>query len=304
MVTLVRAPNPSPMTLSGTNSYVIDCGKGEAICIDPGPVIETHVDALVAQCVRINSRLAWICLTHGHPDHAPAAAILRERTGARIAAAANSRIARDRDLHDGDTIAAGRVSLQTIAAPGHSSDHLVFYEDRECALFTGDVVLGEGYVIVAPPDGDMREYVRTLQRLRAEYAQAQTIYGGHGEPVRNPRVKLNEYLEHRRVRELEIVAALKEGERTVPELVRTIYAHTDRKLWAAAARQILAYLIALEREGRVRSREADALPDAQDESLLNPPWSTVVGAEHAAIAEEELGANLRIDRLRVYTLIR
>ncbi len=292
------------MTLTGTNSYIVDCGNGEAICIDPGPAIESHIKALVAECARISTRLAWICLTHGHPDHAPAAALLRARTGAQVAAAANSRVAHDRDVDDGDTIAAGDVALRAIAAPGHSSDHVVFYEGKERALFTGDVVLGQGYVAVAPPDGDMRAYVRTLQRLRAEYAQAQTIYGGHGEPVRDPRAKLDEYLEHRRIRELEIVSALKNGERTVPELVRAISARTDPKLWAAAARQILAYLFALEREGRVRSRETNAPLDATDESLLNPPWSTVVGPEYAAIVEEELGAGLRIDRLRVYTLIR
>jgi len=245
------------MTLSGTNSYVIDCGSGEAICIDPGPVIESHIDALIAECGRIDAKLAWIALTHGHPDHAPAAASLRERTGAGIAAAVNSHVPHDRDLNDGDTIARGNITLRTVAAPGHSSDHLVFYEDRERALFTGDVVLGEGYVLVAPPDGDMRAYVRTLQRLRAEYAQAQTIYGGHGDPVRDPRAKLDEYIEHRRVRELEIVSALAHSEQTVPELVRAIYSQTDPGLWEAAGAQILAYLVALEREGRVRSHAID-----------------------------------------------
>ncbi len=86
-IALIRAPNPSPLTLTGTNSYVIDCGNGEAICIDPGPPIESHVEALLAHCERIGCALTWIALTHGHPDHAPAAAILRERTNARIAAA-------------------------------------------------------------------------------------------------------------------------------------------------------------------------------------------------------------------------
>ena len=97
-----------------------------------------------------------------------------------------------------------------------------------------------------------------MQRLRAEYAQAETIYGGHGDPVRDPRAKLDEYIEHRRIRELEILDALKKGERSVPELVRAIYAQTDRKLWEAAGSQILAYLVALEREDRVRSRESNA----------------------------------------------
>jgi len=254
-VTLVRAPNPSPMTLTGTNSYLINVGNGEAICIDPGPAIESHVEALLQQCTRMQCRLASICLTHGHPDHAPAAAILRERTGAPIAAHAASTVPHDRNLGDGDVVGVGDAALRAIVSPGHSSDHLVFYEARERALFTGDVVLGKGYVLIAPPDGDMRAYLHTLHRLLTEFPDAQTIYGGHGEPVNDPRAKLQEYIEHRHVRENELIAALQQGERSIPELVRSIYASTDPELWPAAGEQLSAYLIALEREGRVRSRE-------------------------------------------------
>src|SRR5436305_10152311 len=109
------------MTLKGTNSYIIDCGNGEAICIDPGPAIESHVDALLAHCEKIQCTLAWIALTHGHPDHAPAAAILRKRTAARIAAHVESGAHPDRNLHDGDSIDAGDITLQTIGSPGHSA---------------------------------------------------------------------------------------------------------------------------------------------------------------------------------------
>jgi glyoxylase-like metal-dependent hydrolase (beta-lactamase superfamily II) len=254
-IALIRAPNPSPMTLSGTNSYIIDCGNAEAICIDPGPRIESHVDALIAHCERIRCGLAWIALTHGHPDHAPAAALLRQRTKARIAAYEASGIARDRSLCDGDTIAAGEITLKTAAAPGHSADHVVFYEPREAALFTGDTVLGEGYVLITPPDGDMRAYMQTLSRLSREFASARTIFGGHGEPVREPAAKLLEYIEHRRARERQILDALESGKKTVSDLVESIYAHTDRALWPAALQQVMAYLDALEREGRIRSEQ-------------------------------------------------
>ena len=249
---LVRAPNPSPMTLDGTNSYLIDGGNGEAICIDPGPAIEMHVEALLQRSARMHCKIASICLTHGHPDHAPAAAMLHARTGAPLF--------NNRNLGEGEIVRAGDAALRTIVAPGHSSDHLVFYETRERALFTGDVVIGRGYVLVAPPDGDMRAYVRTLQRLLSEFADAQTIYGGHGEPVHDPAVKLREYVEHRRIREDELIAALKQGERSVPDLVRSIYAQTDPELWPAAGQQLLAYLIALEREGRVRARDLAGEP--------------------------------------------
>jgi glyoxylase-like metal-dependent hydrolase (beta-lactamase superfamily II) len=242
------------MTLTGTNSYIVDCGNGEAICIDPGPPIESHVDALIAQCERIHGTLSWIALTHGHPDHAPAAALLREQTNARIAAYETSDVAHERGLRDGDVISAGDVALQTVAAPGHSADHVVFYEPRERALFTGDTVLGEGYVLITPPDGDMRAYMQTLERLSRDFAQARTIFGGHGAAVREPAAKLKDYIEHRRARERQILETLEGGKKTVYELVESIYAQTDRALWPAAAQQVLAYLNALQREGHIRAR--------------------------------------------------
>jgi glyoxylase-like metal-dependent hydrolase (beta-lactamase superfamily II) len=302
-ICLVRAPNPSAMTLSGTNSYLIDCGNGEAICIDPGPLIERHIDALIARAEQMKCRITLICLTHTHPDHAPASIPLSERTGAPVAAHADCEFPHARDLRDGDEVRIGDTALAIIAAPGHTFDHLVYYEPRERALFTGDVVLGEGYVVIAPPNGAMRPYLQTLQRLLDEFPQAATIYGGHGDPVYDPQTKLRDYLAHRRSRESEILKTLEKGPQTIPDLVRTIYRDTNRVLWPAAARQLLAYLIAMEQEGTVRSHELNREMNVEEHAILNPEWETIVGKEHARTVEAELGAILRLSTLRSYQLV-
>ena len=141
------------MTLSGTNSYLIDGGNDALLCIDPGPPIAAHVEALAAAAADKGSRISLICLTHAHPDHAPGAALLAARTGAPVAAHVRSEFPHDRALYDGEILPVGSARLRVIEAPGHTFDHLVFYDDGERALFTGDVVLGEGYAVVAPPSG-------------------------------------------------------------------------------------------------------------------------------------------------------
>jgi glyoxylase-like metal-dependent hydrolase (beta-lactamase superfamily II) len=301
-IELVRAPNPSAMTLSGTNSYLIDCGNGEAICIDPGPAIERHVRALGDRANDMGVRISLICLTHTHPDHAPAAPILAQRTGAQIAAHEKTEFPHTRSLHDGERIDIGDTSLVAIDAPGHTFDHVVFYEPREGALFTGDVVLGEGYVVIAPPNGAMRPYQHTLERLLSEFPEAKVIYGGHGEPVGDPQSKLRDYIAHRQTRQQEILNALQSAPKTIPDLVRAIYRDTNPILWPAAARQLLAYLLALEQEGRVRSQELARPLSDREHAILNPEWRTIVGEEHARTVEAELGAMLRLDTLREYRL--
>ncbi len=300
-VLLVRAPNPSPMTLTGTNSYLIDCGRGKAICIDPGPAMARHVDALLDAARGFGARIELVCVTHGHPDHAPAAAMLASVTGARVAAHPRAKFAHD-DVLDGARLQVGDVELLAVDAPGHTFDHLVFYEPRERALFTGDVVLGTGTVVIAPPGGAMRPYVRTLERLARDFPEARTIFGGHGPPVTDPAAKLREYIAHRGQREDELLAALAAAPQTIPDLVRSIYAQTEPVLFPAAARQMLAYLIALEAEGRVVSREIDRAMTAEERTMLNPEWERIVGAEDAAVVREELGAALRLDALREYAL--
>lgn len=301
-VALVRAPNPSAMTLTGTNSYVIDCGEGRAVCIDPGPAIDRHIDAILLRAEALGTAIEAILVTHGHPDHAPGAALLRERTNAPVHAHGNARFPHDRTLNDRDVVRIGTTSIETIDAPGHTFDHLVYYDNEDRALFTGDVVLGEGTVVIAPPNGAMRPYQRTLHRLLDEFAQAQVIYGGHGPPVGDPQEKLREYIAHREFRERELLAALRAGARTIPQLVRSIYRDTKPVLWPAAARQMLAYLLALEDEGTVSSRAVERAMLDDEEAILNPEWERIVGKDDAQVVEEELGAMLRLETIREYAL--
>jgi glyoxylase-like metal-dependent hydrolase (beta-lactamase superfamily II) len=301
-VALVRAPNPSPMTLTGTNSYVIDAGAGEAIVIDPGPVIERHLDALVANARERGLQITTIALTHGHPDHAPAAAPLKERTGATVWVHPNSEVPHDRTFELESELRAGDLALRVIDAPGHTFEHVAFYEPAERALFTGDVILGEGTVVIAPPGGAMRPYQRTLERLRREFGDAARIYGGHGPPVEDARAKIEEYIAHRKLREAELLAALRDTPMTIPQLVLTIYGATRPVLWPAAARQLLAYLIALGEEGAVSARALNRPMTEQENTILNPAWESIVGAEHAPVIRAELGAMLKLDTLYEYFL--
>ncbi|MDQ2866354.1 MAG: MBL fold metallo-hydrolase [Candidatus Eremiobacteraeota bacterium] len=300
-IAVVRAPNPSVMTLDGTNTYVIDCGAG-AIVVDPRPALPAHVDAILRNLQSRNLRLDAIALTHGHPDHAPAAAMLAARTGAHVFAHPNCTVQHDIDFVLESDWSVGTAVLRVIDAPGHTFDHVVLYHIRERALFTGDVILGEGTVVIAPPSGAMRPYQRTLARLRDEFAQAACIYGGHGPPVSDARAKIGEYIAHRRVRERELLEALQARPQTIPQLVLRIYGTGRAALWPAMARQLLAYLIALQEEGRVFAEPLSRAMNAEETNILNPPWESIVGIEHAATIEAELGAMLQLDTLYRYRL--
>ena len=303
MVTLVRAPNPSPMTLTGTNSYVLDCGDGTALVIDPGPAIDRHVRALIETASAQHLGITRIALTHGHPDHALAAPALAAATGASIYAHPRSRIARDADLPLEAGFAAGSLALHVMDAPGHTFDHVIFYLAAERALFTGDTILGEGTTVIAPPGGAMRPYQQTLQRLADEFTDAGTIYGGHGSIVDDPQTKIADYIAHRAMREEQIVAALRDGARTIPDLVRTIYSPRPHPLWAAMARQILAHLLALQAEGRVAARPRKQGLSAEEYAMLNPDLEAIVGPDEAAALAAEIGAEMRLESLDEYTLV-
>jgi glyoxylase-like metal-dependent hydrolase (beta-lactamase superfamily II) len=302
MVTLVRAPNPSPMTLSGTNSYVLDCGDGTALVIDPGPAIDRHVRTLIETVSARHLRITRIALTHGHPDHALAAPALAAATGASIYAHPRSKIAHDVDLPLEAGFAAGSLALHIMDAPGHAFDHVIFYLPAERALFTGDTILGEGTTVIAPPGGAMRPYQHTLQRLADEYAGARTIYGGHGPVVDDPQTKIADYIAHRAMRQEQILDALRKGAQTIPGLVRKIYSPQPHALWAAMARQILAHLLALEEEGRVVARPRKQALSAQEYAMLNPDLEAIVGPGEAAALAAEIGAEMRLESLDEYTL--
>jgi glyoxylase-like metal-dependent hydrolase (beta-lactamase superfamily II) len=301
-IATVRAPNPSPMTLTGTNTYVIDAGGGEAIVIDPGPVIAAHLDAIVDNASERKLRITAIAVTHGHPDHAPAAAPLRERTGATVWAHPYSDVPHDRPFALDGELRAGDSALRVIDAPGHTFEHVALYDPRERALFTGDVILGEGTTVIAPPGGAMRPYQRTLARFREEFPDVEKIYGGHGPRVEDARAKIDEYIAHRKEREAGLLAALEREAMTIPQLVIAVYGTARPQLYPAMARQLLAYLLALVDEERVSARALDRPMTETENTILNPSWETIVGAEHAPVIAAELGAMLKLDTLYEYAL--
>ena len=239
----ILAPNPGPFTLEGTNTWVV--GEGPAVVIDPGPPDQEHVEAVLRRAAPVGA----ILLTHHHQDHAGGAAALSGATGAPVLAFMPRE--GERPLAGGQRIEAGGVALRAMRSPGHSSDHMVFHDPDSGALFTGDAVLGRGTSVVDPPGGDMADYIRSLEAMLS--LGPKVLYPGHGPIVEGAVEKLQEYLEHRAMREGQVVQALREAgiPRSPRELVPAIYAHFPPELHGAAARSLLAHLIKLEREGRV-----------------------------------------------------
>ncbi len=234
----VRADNPGPFTLGGTNSWLV--GRGPTWLVDPGPAIESHVAALAEEIGR-RGGLGGIALTHDHADHSAAVPELRRRFPQAPLAAARGRS--DVILLHGERFG----PLEVVATPGHAPDHLAFVAGP--VAFTGDAVLGEGSVFVAPYPGALSGYLEGLERLRRH--RLELICPGHGPPVNDPAGKLDEYLEHRRERENKLVAALASGARTVDELLDTVWDDAPEELRPAAAWTLAAHLDKLEAEGRL-----------------------------------------------------
>jgi glyoxylase-like metal-dependent hydrolase (beta-lactamase superfamily II) len=240
-VVRVLAPNPGVRELDGTNTYVV--GDAPAIVIDPGPEDWGHL----AEVERTAGTVGAILLTHDHLDHAPGAVSLGQATGAPIRAVrpppGGAR------LRDGELVGSDGASVQVIATPGHSPDHVAFWAPADRALFTGDAVLGRGTSVIDPPDGDLVAYLRSLRRMR-ELAPS-TIYPGHGPTVLHGAAKLEEYLEHRAMRERQILDALEGAPRSIEELVATVYEGYPSDVLELAGRSVLAHLLKLDAEGRV-----------------------------------------------------
>jgi glyoxylase-like metal-dependent hydrolase (beta-lactamase superfamily II) len=237
----VLAANPGPMTLEGTNTWVV--GAEPAVVIDPGPDDETHLAAVRAEAGAVGA----ILLTHRHPDHAPGAAALARATGAPVYAWRPE--PGESPLRAGqETVAGGGLTIVAVHTPGHTPDHVVFFVPSLGALFTGDAVLGRGTSVIDPPEGDLAAYLRSLDAMIA--LAPRTIYPGHGPAVWAAAEKLAEYRAHREERERQVLDALAEGPRTPDEIVQTVYVDYPPELHALAARSVLAHLLKLEREGR------------------------------------------------------
>ena len=228
-VILVLAPNAGVRELEGTNTWIV--GEAPAIVIDPGPNHAGHLH----EVARTAGMVGAIAITHDHPDHAPGALPLAEVTGAAVYSARP--VEGMERIRDGDLVSAGPTTLSVVAAPGHTPDHLTFHEMRSGSLFTGYAVLGRGTSVIDPPEGDLPAYLRTLRRLRE--LSPRTIYPGHGPVVLRAVAKLDEYLEHRAMRE---------------EQVAEIYADHPPEVHELAARSVLAHLLKLEVEGSADKR--------------------------------------------------
>ena len=266
----IIAPNPSPMTFWGTNTFL--AGKDALVIIDPGPADEAHLAALLAA---IGDReVTHILVTHSHLDHSPLACALQREVDAPICAYGPSDAGRSEmmtrlasegligggegvdtgfapDLHlrDGVSLTTGAGRVTAIHTPGHFGNHMCFEWDE--TLLCGDLVMGWASSLVSPPDGDLGHFLQSCQRLRSRATGA--FYPAHGPAIAEPLARLDWLIAHRRMRSEEILKALKKGRADVAMLTRAIYTETPRTLWPAASRNVLAHLVHLVEQGRVQA---------------------------------------------------
>ena len=258
------APNPSPFTYYGTQTYL--AGEDEVVVIDPGPDIPAHIDAIVAAVA--GRRLVAIACTHTHRDHSPASRALQAATGAPIIGCAPLALETvgpradasfdfdyvpDKVLADGEALEIGGEEMIAVATPGHTSNHLCFA--WRGALFTGDHIMGWSTTVVVPPDGDMGYYMMSLEKLRSR--DDAVYYPAHGPAVTNPQQLVRGMIGHRMQRERQILKRLAAGDRTISEIVAAAYPGLDPRLVPAAGGSVMAHLMDLERRGMVEGGEGE-----------------------------------------------
>ena len=261
LIRRVVARNPSPFTFHGTGTYIV--GHGKVAVIDPGPDLPEHVEALVSALA--GEEVTHLLITHTHRDHSPAAKPLQAEVGgktygfgphgarqpesAQVEEGADYDFLPDVALSDGDVVAGEGWSFEAVHTPGHTSNHLCYALDQEKALFSGDHVMGWSTTVIAPPDGDMRAYMRSLHRLLAR--DDEIYWPTHGPPITTPEPFLKAYIAHRGQRERQIVDSLERGRTTIPEMVEVMYREVPKHLHPAAARSVLAHLVHMVESGRV-----------------------------------------------------
>ncbi|MBT8139489.1 MAG: MBL fold metallo-hydrolase [Gammaproteobacteria bacterium] len=260
------------MTAAGTNSYVV--GREQLVVVDPGPAIDSHIDALAAQ---VGDRLAAIVVTHTHPDHSPAAKPLADRTGAPLYGALSYHehfqdhtFAPDHVLVHDSCVPAGDMSLRAIHTPGHVDNHFCFLLEEHRIIMAGDHLMQGSTVVIAPPQGDMAEYILSLQRL-LEY-QPDSIAPAHGQMMTQPAQEVAALIKHRHAREEKIFDVCEAmGEASTDALLPRAYDDVDVSLHGIARYSLLAHLLKLERDQRVvrinSNGDEDRLLDSAD-----APW--------------------------------
>jgi glyoxylase-like metal-dependent hydrolase (beta-lactamase superfamily II) len=245
----VLAPNPSPMTLEGTNTYVLAApGSDRAIVIDAGPPEQKHLDSVVAEAARAGQRIELILLTHGHPDHSGGAPDLARQVGVPVRALDPAHRLGDEGLDEGDVVELDGLEVRVIATPGHSADSLCFLlpgadgdvSGPDASVLTGDTILGRGTTVVAHPDGRLADYLESLKRLQ-ELGEARVL-PGHGPELESAGAAATYYLAHREERLEQVRAALIAGDTTPQQVVERVYADVDRVLWPAAEMSVRAQL--------------------------------------------------------------
>jgi glyoxylase-like metal-dependent hydrolase (beta-lactamase superfamily II) len=249
----IVAPNPSMMTGPGTNTYLF--GVDAVAVLDPGPRIEAHLENIQAKA---GAAIRWILVTHTHPDHSPGAALLAKKTGAELIGMAapdgphqDKTFKPDRHLSDGDVLETDEFRLEAVHTPGHASNHLCYRHAGTNYLFTGDHVIDGSTVVIDPPDGNMKHYLRSLQRVKL--LRCVILAPGHGELIDEPDRAIDWIIEHRLEREAKVIAALGANPNiTVRKLVPYVYEDVDEKLHGWAERSLLAHLLKLEDDGIAR----------------------------------------------------
>lgn len=255
----VIAENPGPFTYLGTGVYIV--GKGSVAVIDPGPVIDAHFEAL--KRALDGEQVTHVFTTHTHLDHSPLAHPLAKWAGCKVYGRPDPNVAHaevtmeeggesgfkpDVFVNDGDTFSGPGWTLEAIATPGHMSNHVCFALKEENALFSGDHIMGWSTTVISPPDGNMRQYFASLDKIRQRGFS--TLWPTHGPPVTDVTPFIDAYATHRRAREAMIVARLQAGDTLIPEMVKVIYKDVDKRLHVPAAHSVLAHMIQLVEEGR------------------------------------------------------